>query len=121
MAGEMIRDKRRFYFRADAATSSPDVYEYLEDNNILHAIRISANSRLYDHIDHLMTRPVGRPSAKPKVLYRDFPYRAGSWGRSRRIIAKVEWHQGELFPRVGFILTNMSAQAKKVVRFCTKR
>ena len=25
------------------------------------------------------------------------------------MVAKVEWHQGELFPRVGFIVTNMSA------------
>ena len=26
----------------------------------------------------------------------------------RRVIAKVEWHPGELYPRVGFIVTNMS-------------
>ena len=39
----------------------------------------------------------------------------------QRVIAKVEWHQGELFPRVGFIVTNMSAKAKNVVRFYNKR
>jgi hypothetical protein len=37
------------------------------------------------------------------------------------VIAKVEWHQGELFPRVGFVVTNMSAKAKNVVRFYNKR
>ena len=33
----------------------------------------------------------------------------------------VEWHAGELFPRVGFIVTNMTAKAKNVVRFYNKR
>ena len=31
------------------------------------------------------------------------------------MVAKVEWHQGELFPRVGFIVTNMSAKPEGVV------
>lgn len=46
--------------------------EYSEDNNILYAMRVKANHRLYNHVDHLMTRPVGRPSLKPKVFYHDF-------------------------------------------------
>ncbi len=50
-------------------------------------------------------------------MFYDFMYQAASWDRSRRVIAKVEWHQGELFPRVGFIVTNMSAKAKGVVHF----
>jgi len=112
---------KKIYFRADAAFASPDVYEYLEDNKILYAMRIKANNRLYDHVEHLMTRSVGRPSMKPKVLYYDFPYRAASWDRSRRVIAKIEWHAGELFPRVGFIITNLSARAEKVVRFYNQR
>ncbi len=32
-------------------------------------------------------------------------------------MAKVEWHEGELFPRVGFIVTNMSASPESVVHF----
>src|SRR5262249_32664055 len=39
----------------------------------------------------------------------------------RRVIAKVEWHPGELYPRVGFIVTNMSRPAKRVVAFYNKR
>ena len=112
---------KRIYFRGDAAFASPDVYEYLEDSKILYAMRIKANSRLYENVDHLLTRPVGRPSVKPKVLYHDFSYRAGSWDRSRRVIAKIEWHSRELFPRVGFIVTNLSKVAKNMVRFYNKR
>jgi hypothetical protein len=112
---------KRIYFRADAAFASPDVSEYLEDNRILYAIRIPANQNLQIEIEHLLTRPVGRPPKKPRVFYHDFNYQAASWDRPRRVIAKVEWHQGELFPRVGFVVTNMSAKAKNVVRFYNKR
>ncbi len=112
---------RKLYFRGDAAFASPDLYEYLEEKGILYAIRIKANARLEEHIEHLMARPVGRPSLKPKVLYHDFSYRAGSWNRPRRIIAKIEWHQGELFPRIGFIVTSLSRVAKNVVRFYNQR
>jgi hypothetical protein len=34
---------------------------------------------------------------------------------------RVEWHPGELYPRVGFIVTNMSRPAKNVVAFYNKR
>jgi len=41
-------------------------------------------------------------------------YQAASWQKRRRVVAKVEWHQGDLFPKVGFIVTNMSAKAVNV-------
>ena len=112
---------KKLYLRGDAAFASPDVYEYLEGKGILYAVRIPANDVLYDEIDHLMTRPVGRPSRKPKVFFHDFSYRAASWKSSRRVIAKVEWHIDELFPRIGFIVTNMSRTPENVVRFYNKR
>jgi hypothetical protein len=34
---------------------------------------------------------------------------------------KVEWHQGELYPRVGFIVTNLTRPAKRVVKFYNGR
>jgi hypothetical protein len=37
------------------------------------------------------------------------------------VIAKVEWHPGELVPRVGFIATNMSRPAERVVAFYNQR
>ena len=69
----------------------------------------------------LLIRPVGRPPKRPVTLYDDFWYRAESWDRARRVVAKVEWHRGELFPRVGFIVTNMTAGPKGVVRFYNGR
>jgi len=111
----------REYLRADAAFASPQVYQRLEQEGFLYAIRLPGNEVLYRKIDHLLTRPVGRPPKKPIIYYHDFLYQAGSWERPRRVVAKVEWHQGELFPRVGFVVTNVRAKSQRVVRFYNGR
>ena len=109
------------YFRGDAAFAKPEIYEYLEEKGLLYAIRFAANDVLYDEIKHLLIRPVGRPSRKPVVWFNDFKYQAASWQKKRRVVAKVEWHQGDLFARVGFVVTNMSARARGVVHFSNGR
>ena len=53
--------------------------------------------------------------------YASFSYQAGSWDRKRRVVAKVEWHPGDLVPRVGFIVTNLSRPAERVVAFYNHR
>src|SRR5271163_4965463 len=109
------------YFRGDAAFANPDIYEYLEGEGFLYAIRLPANDTLNKMIEPLTVRPVGRPSQRPNVRYMDFEYQAKSWNCPRRVIAKVEWHRGELFPRIGFIVTNLSRSAKRVVHFYNQR
>jgi len=111
----------RLFFRGDAAFGQPAIYEFLEEEGYLYAIRLKANSVLYDKIDHLLTRPVGRPPHKPIVWYESFRYQAASWDKPRRVVAKVEWHKGELFPRVGFIVTTLRRKAEGVVKFYNKR
>jgi Transposase DDE domain group 1 len=102
----------RIYFRADAAFAMPGVYEFLEAEGIKYAIRIPANQVLQDRIGYLLTRPVGRPANEARRSYANFTYQAGSWTKPRRVVAKVEWHPGELYPRVGFIVTNMARPAE---------
>jgi hypothetical protein len=111
----------RLYFRADAAFANPDVYEFLEAERIKYAIRLLANRILQDRIGYLLRRPVGRPPIEVRRLYGNFHYRAASWKISRRVIAKVEWHPGELVPRIGFVVTNLSRLAERVVAFYNQR
>jgi hypothetical protein len=80
-----------------------------------------SNPVLERKIAHLLKRPVGRPSRKPKKFYASFRYQAKSWECARRVVAKVEWHAGELFPRVGFIVTNLKWRSQRVVRFYNAR
>ncbi|MCP4316480.1 MAG: IS1380 family transposase [Hyphomicrobiales bacterium] len=114
------RDLRR-YFRGDAAFASPEMYEYLEAEGFLYAIRLSTNQVLQESIAHLLTRPVGRPPNHVRRYYAGFSYQAGSWSKKRRVVAKVEWHPGDLYPRVGFIVTNLSRSAERVTLFYNQR
>jgi hypothetical protein len=111
----------RTAFRADAAFAKPEIYEALESRGVPYAIRIPANKNLEWELADVLFRPVGRPSRKPLVRYKSFHYQADSWATARRVVAKVEHHAGELFPRVGFIVTNLPLPHRAVVRFYNKR
>ena len=154
------RDRKlRRYFRADAAFASPEVYEFLEAESFLYAIRLPANRVLQQSIAHLLRRPVGRPPKEVRRYHASFSYKAQSWRKSRRARLKkrrwqagqnpalddldadfhfrfvprfarpcrhdrgvvIEWHPGELFPRVGFIVTNLSRPAERVIAFYNQR
>ena len=112
---------RRVAFRADAAFARPAIYEGLEHRDVAYASRMPANKNLELAVEEILFRPPGRPTCKPLVRYKSFRYQAKSWTTPRRIVAKVEHHRGELFPRVGFIVTNMALPSRSVVRFYNKR
>jgi len=112
---------KRLYFRGDAAFANPETYESLEAEGIGYTIRLPANSVLQSRIGHLLKRPVGRPPHEVRRYFASFTYRAQSWSKPRRVIAKVEWHAGELYPRVGFIVTNLARPAERVVAFYNER
>jgi hypothetical protein len=58
------------------------------------------------------------------VEYKGFLYQAASWKTARRVVVPlcgIEHHAGELFPRVGFTVTNLTLPSRAVVRFYNKR
>src|SRR5277367_3595995 len=112
---------KRLYFRGDAAFANPEMYQFLEGVGIGYTIRLSANRVLQDRTGYLLKRPVGRPPHEVRRFYASFRYRAQSWNKPRRVVAKVEWHRGELCPRVGFIVTNLARPAERVVGFYNRR
>ena len=112
---------QRVAFRADAAFARPAIYEALEARGVQYAIRIPANKNLELAIEDLRFRSPGRPSLKPLIRYQSFQYQADSWTTPRRVVAKVEHHVGERFPRVGFIVTNLPIHNRAVVRVYNKR
>lgn len=116
------RDKAvRRFFRGDAGFALPDLYDFLEAEGYKYTIRLKANAILQEAIAYLLKRPVGRPPIEVRRYYANFSYRAQSWKTPRRVVAKVEWHPGELYPRVGFIVTNLSRPAERVVAFYNHR
>jgi hypothetical protein len=106
-----------FWLRGDAAFADPEVYEYCEGERVTYFIRLPANAVLNRLIDPYLTRPVGRPPKSGiQIRLVDLRYRAQTWDKERRVVAKIEWHVGELFPRIGFIVTNSRLPAGKVVK-----
>ena len=115
------RDIMRF-FRADAAFAIPELYETLEAEGYHYAIRLKKNAVLEEKISHRLTRPVGRPSkTKIERFYETFEYQAASWSKPRWVVAKIEWHPGDLFPRVGFVVTNLPMEPEWIIRFYNQR
>jgi hypothetical protein len=112
---------KRLYFRGDAAFANPEMYEFIEAEDIGYTIRLPANRVLQERIGYLLRRPVGRPPHEVRRYYASFTYQAQSWKKPRRVVAKVEWHPGELYPRVGFIVTNLARPAERVVAFYNQR
>ncbi len=96
-------------FRADAAFATPEIYEAPEERGVKYAIRIPANDNLQRDIVELLSRAVGRPGHRSLVRHKSFLYQAANWNKARRVVAKGEFHAGELFPRVGFIVTSLEA------------
>jgi hypothetical protein len=76
----------------------------------------SRQQRLKKLIQPHLKRPTGRPpksGVQVKVI--EFDYQAEKWNKPRRVVCKIEWHVGELFPRVGFIVTNSNVEADRVI------
>jgi hypothetical protein len=112
---------KRLYFRGDAAFAIPEIYEFLEAEGIGYTIRFPANRVLQDRIGYLLKRPVGRLPHEVRRYFASLGYQAQSWKKSRRVMAKVEWHPGEPYPRVGFIVTNLARPAERVMAFYNQR
>ena len=97
------------------------MYQFRVVEGIGYTIRLPANRVLQNRIGHLLKRPIGRPPHGVRRFYASFSYQAQSWKTPRRVVAKVEWHPGELYPRVGFIVTNLARPAERVVAFYNQR
>ena len=102
------------------------------EGTMLRAGNVHSAHRWRDVLDPILSR-YGVTGVR-RYFRADAAFATGSTSRSGTAISggckeagddfwygKVEWHRGELFPRVGFIVTNMTAGAEGVVRFYNGR
>ena len=92
--------------RADAGFALPGLYRFCERQRIYYVIGMITNERLKQRIAGWAARASeGFQKTQDKQrLFTSFSYRAHSWNRSRRIIAKVEWL--DKGPNLRFVVTN---------------
>ena len=104
---------KRLRIRADSAFAWPGFLQILEDRGVQYVMRLATNPALEEIIErHTRHRP-----RRGRVKYVDLRWQAKSWLAPRRIVAKIEWKEGDLFPAVLFCVTNLDLSPRKVVRF----
>ena len=76
----------------------------------------ASGKRPPEHIQPHLNRPADRPpKSGVQVRVVEFHYKAENWDKPRRVVCKIEWHVGELFPHGGFIVTISNLEAEQVI------
>ena len=110
--------------RADSGFAMPRLYDLLEDNDTLYAIRSKAYKTLYTlakGITEEMDILTFKNTRDYKVVYGEFLYQAKGWEEKRRVAVKIEKPEGKTVYNYTFIVTNMTSSPKDVIRFYSKR
>jgi hypothetical protein len=113
--------RRRGFGATQPLPSQRPTRHWKEERRVRYAIRLPANENLERNIEALLPRLVRWLSQKPAVRYKGLLYQTANWRTPRRVVANVELHAGELFPCVGFMVTNLDLPSQAVVRFHTSR
>ena len=112
-------------FRGDCHFTYPQVMEWIDgQTNVYFCSGLTANSRLEQHLQsHIDRAKKLYNSHKNKVnLYHSFYYKADSWNRYQRVIAKIEILADGLL-NVRYIVTDLvKAKAKTLYRdiYCAR-
>jgi len=108
---------KQFWLRGDAAFAKPELYAYCEAKRMTYFIRLKSNNALKNLIEPHLERPTGnllKSGIEEKFI--DLSYQAGSWEKPRRVVSRIARHENELFPRIGFVVTNSRISVEKVIK-----
>lgn len=113
--------KANLVVRADAGFSSPETHQFCEKENLQYAIGIPSNNNLYKTMQPKLSqaRTTFEKQNEPVYLYASFKYRAESWSKQRRVIAKLEITKDKEDLR--FVVTNLKGKAKDIYEFYCQR
>ena len=98
----------RILLRADSGFARETLMAWCEQNRVDYVFGLARNARLVALIEQQLAaaQAASEASGQPARRFRDFQWTTlDSWSRSRRVVAKAEWTQGEANPR--FIVTSL--------------
>ncbi len=103
--------KVRIIFRGDSGFCRRHMLRWCERNGVYYIVGIARNSRLEAEIGDLVYWAEQRFNKTQQKIrwFEDLQYAAKSWGRSRRVIAKIEYTEKGSNSR--FIVTNLGGDA----------
>jgi len=100
----------RIVLRADSGFAREALMTWCEANGVDYVLGLAKTDRLIGAIIGKLAAAAAESQAtgKPARRFKDLTWRTRqSWSRSRRVVAKAEWTQGEANPR--FIVTSLTA------------
>ena len=100
----------RIVLRADSGFAREALMAWCEANGVDYILGLAKTDRLIGAIIGKLAAAAAESQAtgKPARRFTDLTWRTRkSWSRSRRVVAKAEWTQGEANPR--FIVTSLNA------------
>jgi hypothetical protein len=112
--------------RMDGAFATPEVFAWLEANDLLYLINMAKNSVLEAVVEPLMKeiRPLAKAGDGTAAFYGETQYQAGTWKQARRAVIKAEVvvnDKRELRDNPRFVITNLSLVPRNVYRYYRER
>jgi hypothetical protein len=102
----------RIIVRADSGFCRDELMKWCEDNGVYYVVGFARNERLRKIIEPQAQEAARlyRQTGQPARVFTEFSYRTttGSWGCTRRVVAKAEQLEGKQNPR--FVVTNLNVQ-----------
>ena len=90
--------------RFDSGFASPGIYEACERQNAKYWIKLKMNAVIKRKFEtQILKEDVYQ---EKKEVFTEFAYKAASWNKARRVLARVQWKGDELFPICTAIVTN---------------
>lgn len=114
------------YIRMDGAFATPEVFDWLEANDLLYVVNMSKNNVLKAAAEVLVNgaRKLAKDTGRTATLYNETLYKAGKWKHPRRAVIKAEVvvnERGELRDNPRFVITNLEWVPQNVYRHYRKR
>ena len=108
------------FLRGDSGYAAPELYEQCERYKAWYAIRLKANSVLYDLAQDLeakLDEKTKDDMVSYAMVYGHFMYKAKSWKKERRVVCKIEKPANSVEYRFMFIVTNIDSNDAFVIKF----
>ena len=106
--------------RMDSGFACPEIYELCEKYNVIYCIKLKSNAVIKRKFEEeILTEDVYKDKTE---VFSEFEYKAGSWSKPRRVIARVQWKGDQLFPICSAIVTNdADCKSEKGFKFYNDR
>ena len=92
--------------RGDSGFACPEKYEVCEKYGAIYYTKLKSNALLKRKFEELLTDEIIR---NRESVWSSFSYQAKSWKHPRRVLGRIQWNEGQLFPVCSAIVTNDEA------------